>query len=111
MKFQGGATVAKEIDISPVEVKTVHNKVYAHTNLDASNEVVPVVKTEAQPAVVVKEVSKWRGSRQNRSSYTGKTFYNIMSAWLSAPQIRLSQPLWLNPRQFNYVKQVCRQFI
>lgn len=62
----GGATVVKETEFTAIPVQKLEKKVYTKVKYEAANEIVPAVttdvdanvnlKTEAQPAVIVKEV-------------------------------------------------------
>lgn len=115
-----GATGAGEIEVDAVpvaKVKSAQKKVYTEVNLDASNEIVPVakadleaslaVKAEAQPAVIVKEVSNWKDQQYQTSTRNRSHLKHITSGWFSVPQAKFSLPMWYMPLQYIINRKVC----
>lgn len=108
-------------------VKPEHKKVYTSVSIDSQNEVKPLplappsevktevaadfnVRAEAQPAVVVKEVSKlwdYIETYNHKPSYV-KDIMNSIFSVLSGPIGRYNRRMWEHPQFIRYrYPEVC----
>lgn len=124
--------VVKETEVLPLQpveiVKPEHKKVYTSVSVDSQNEVKPLplappsevktevaadfsVRSEAQPAVLVKEVSKNWNHHGNYYRHKPSYFQDVMNSVysvLSDQPARYSHRMWQKPQHVRYrFPEVC----